>query len=54
MTYCIAQNFGGKKHWRIWQMKLYPPMFFPPIILTTKNMEIFLEECALTLLSYHR
>jgi len=25
------------KHWRIWQMNLYPPMFFPPIILTTKT-----------------
>jgi len=27
--YCIAQNFGGKKHWR---MKLHLPMFFLPII----------------------
>jgi len=35
----IAQNFGGKKHWRIWWMKLHPPMFLPPIILTTENME---------------
>jgi len=26
--YHIAQNFGGKKHWRIWRMNLYLPMFF--------------------------
>ena len=32
ISYRIAQNFGGKKHWRIWRMKLHPPMFFPPII----------------------
>jgi len=38
-TYHIAQNFDGKKHWRIWRMKLHQPMFFPPIILTTENME---------------
>jgi len=50
-VYRIAQNFGGKKHWQIWQMKLYPPMFFLPIILTIENMEIFFGECALTLLS---
>jgi len=34
--YCIAQNFGSKKYWRIWWMNLYLPMFFLPIILTTK------------------
>jgi len=33
-VYHIAQNFGGKKHWRIWQMNFYLPMFFLPIILT--------------------
>jgi len=32
--YRIAQNFGDKKHWWIWWMKLHPP-----IILTTENME---------------
>jgi len=42
--YRIAQSFGSKKYCQIWQMKLYPPMFSPPIILTTKNMEIFFEE----------
>jgi len=26
--YRIAQNFGGKKHWQIWWMNLYSPMFF--------------------------
>ena len=20
-TYCIVENFGGRKHWRIWQIK---------------------------------
>jgi len=37
----IAQNFGGKKHWR---MNLYLPMFFCQLhILTTENVEYSLR-----------
>jgi len=39
IIYRIAQTFGSKNHWWIWWMKLHPPMFFLPIILTTENME---------------
>jgi len=27
IIYRIAKNFGSKKHWQIWQMKLHSPMF---------------------------
>ena len=27
--YCIAQNFGGKKLWRIWRILSDLPKFFP-------------------------
>ena len=30
--YRIAQNFGGKKLWRIWYFTTDPPKFYPPII----------------------
>jgi len=38
-SYCIAQNFGGRKHLWIWWMPLNPPMFFPPI---TSTIEIII------------
>ena len=28
--YRIAQNFGGRKHWRIWRLGANSPKFFPP------------------------
>ena len=36
-SYCIAQNFGGRKLWRIWRLTTNPPKFYPPktFILTT-------------------
>jgi len=28
--YRIAQNFGGRKLWRIWRFIANPPKFYPP------------------------
>ena len=30
MLYCIAQNFGGRKLWRIWRFATDSPKFYPP------------------------
>ena len=30
VTYRIAQNFGGRKHWRIWRLGANSPKFYPP------------------------
>ena len=30
MKYRIAQNFGGRKHWRIWRLGANSPKFCPP------------------------
>ena len=32
LAYRIAQNFGGKKLWRIWRFATDPPKFYPPTI----------------------
>ena len=33
LLYHTAQKFGGKKHWRVWCMKLHLPTIFLPNIL---------------------
>ena len=33
--YRIAQNIGGRKLWRIWQLIANPPKFYPPMISFT-------------------
>ena len=30
IDYCIAQNFGDRKHWRIWWLGANSPKFYPP------------------------
>ena len=29
-TYRIAQNFGSRKHWWIWRLRVNSPKFYPP------------------------
>ena len=36
LMYCIAENVGGRKHWRIWPIDLQSPKFSPsknPILI---------------------
>ena len=31
--YCMREIFGGRKYWRIWQIRGNPPNFYPPNVL---------------------
>ena len=42
-THRIAQNSGGGKLWRIWQIELHSPIFYPAKITYRMARKFYME-----------